>query len=631
LKKILCGIVFFTLLIATVVTPAIGKKVILTEPGDNLSVTITKNNMALDEEEPVETYEGLYNSIRIRTYWKEGSGPICIWLNSILPDGAEFDYSGKCGNDEVYTWLNWTPNYCQAGTYHINFLYGYGENIDQFILTIIVNNVNRAPTLEVDPDGPINVEPGETAYIDVRSHDPDWDECGDDLPTFECSDPDHFHQFDEEADHYYYEWETTSEDVGTYTIIIIVVDSHGAEYQVTIVIIIGFECFIDLDVVWQVNNNELVPDKDEDKPNVQVPGRSLSLNRGENCLKRMYVRETVPPNIDYQLTWTDKVVVYEGPFKRNVANKTYNGPREFWVEAIDRSTARNDQTVTAIIIAAPCVGTSDTVCFTNFEVEITVKIAGAAAVMAENDKSNAFAARLGVAAPVVLGLNDRVVGSTRFYGAAVEIEGQIVPNVLRAGDFFDDEFYWRQNYDERIYENGVITSNKNDVRDDPFLEWQDVTPSATGKIYYVDSPGDSRPAAGVIKAVRLRFDSWCTFCYHERPGLKGDATNDADPLPDCWLDCSVSHKWYIIRTTLDNNGRNNGLWLGNTVANGPNELGLDWEWDYEPPSFWLDYSVPSIISWIEGLPIIGKIIADTIAPYLGILLEYLKMVFGFDL
>ena len=630
MKGKIVGILVVTLLIGTAILPVVGSMNIKDSKWNLPVATIDSGNgkfvVCGDNSQPIETYEGTDTTVTIHCYWEEGELPMCIWLLSSLPPGAVFDYSGKCGYVEVYTYLNWTIDYCQAGIYYIDFMYGYGEYINYFTLIIIVHNVNRDPTLEVDPTGPINVEPGDTVHIDVFPYDPDVYECGDDYLTFECSDPDHF--FVPIEGNPYYDWPTTEEDNGTIIIIIIIVtDSHGGYYEVTIIIIIGFVCYIDLDVVWQTNNNELVPDTDEDKPNVEVPGRCLSLNRGANCLKRIYVRQTVPPNIDYKLEWTIKLIVYEDKTKNNIANKIYNGPKEFWVEGIDRSAARNDQTVTSTIVAAPCIGTSDTVCFTNFEVETTIKTGGLVSPQAENDKRNAWVAIYGNN----LGLGNYPDGATTLYGCFVEIQGQLLPNTLRENDFFDDEFYWRQNYDERIYNNGAIVASSNTNPDDAWMDWQDITPSNTGKIFYMDCPADPLPAAGIIKAVRLRFEVWCTFAYHEIPNTpRGDDPNNQDvrPPPGCWKDCSTDHKWWVSRTTLDNAGRNNDYWQSNMVASGPQTLGLNWEWNYKPPDFWLDCSVPSVIAWIENIPIIGKMLANSIAPIIGMLLEWFQMMFG---
>ena len=600
MNKKIVGIMVCTLLIAT----ALPVTVMGTESNiddvetDSIgfSSTVVSNGViqssGIDGNQPIEIYEGQHLILTVTAYWvpPQPERFICLWVDPYtLPQGATFTPECHCDYGEVSSIFEWTATYCQAGTYIVVFYAGdaCGEYIYPYSypITIIVYNVNRDPTIEVDPSGPITVGPGETVHIDVFGYDADVDECGDDSLTYDCSDAEHF--VVPPYGNPYYEWHTTAEDVGEYIVTFTVTDSYGgfAYYEIIIIIEWGY-CFIDLDVVWQTNNNELVPDNLEDNPAAQVPGRCLSLKRGPCCLKRIYVR-SIEGQL-FTLDWSALLEVYEDCEKTipAVKGRQYTIPKEFWVEAIGRSTIRGDQWVKATKVG--CGNPWDLVVFTNFEVDITVNTAGPISGMAENDKSNVFAQRIG---QNILGLLSPAPDG--LYGAAVEIVGQLLPNTLRAGDFFDDEFYWRQNYDERIYLNGVLQPCANppcdNHPDDPWAANQDRTPSATGKIYYWDAPRDSLPAAGIIEAVRLRFEVWCTFAYHEGPGPKGDANNnDVRPPPICWKDCSTEHKWYILRTTLNNVGRVNPYWQSNLVANGPQVLGMGWEWNYKPPDFWLD-------------------------------------------
>jgi len=174
----------------------------------------------------VEGNESQHLIVIIKAWWNNSNDPICIWLISELPEGAEYDYSGKCANGLVITYLNWTPNYCQAGTYYIDFKYGYGEVIEYFTLTIIIHNINRKPTLTLNPSGPITVKAGETIHIDVHGEDEDKNQCGDDSLDYYCSDDEHFHEpiYGDP----YFEWTTTLDDVGDHTVTIGVTDEHGA-------------------------------------------------------------------------------------------------------------------------------------------------------------------------------------------------------------------------------------------------------------------------------------------------------------------------------------------------------------------------------------------------------------------
>ncbi|MCD6236470.1 MAG: hypothetical protein J7K13_00755 [Thermoplasmata archaeon] len=544
--------------------------------------------------QPSETYRicaGEPWELRVTVYWDppQPEKLICLWVDEYsLPEGAVFDEC-HCDYGSVTSTLRWTPTSDQVGEYIITFLAGEecGYYMFPFSIRVIVEicEDNEPPIVikEYPIDGETFTEPDITAWgyitdnVGVVSfgYVHEW-EGGGTGSSWSLEEP---------TTNYSFEIPITLCE-GWNRIRIEAWDAAGNYGYDEETVTYNVDCSIDLDIIWQTNTSELVSDNVEDNTNVHAPGRALSLNRGANCLKRIYVRQTVPPNINYKLKWTNKLIVYEDKTKTTIANKIYSGPREFWVEAIDRSTARNDQTVTATIIVDPCNGTSDTVCFTNFQVDITVRISGQVSPQAENDKHDAWVADMGNAN---LGLLDNFEGG--LYGAGIEIVGQLLPNTLRADDFFNDEFYWRQNYDERIYVNNVLMRSNDNHPDDPWLEWQDVTPSNTGKIYYLDSPGDPLPTrAGDIKAVRLRFEGWSTFAYHEGPGPKGDNNNnDVRPVPQCWKDCSVNHKWYVSRRTLDNTGSVNpgGYWQPNLVDNGPHVLGLNWEWNYKPPNFWL--------------------------------------------
>jgi len=93
-----------------------------------------------------------------------------------LPDGASIDESKGT--------ITWTPGYDQSGTYNVTIKISDGEAEASTAFSIIVNNVNRAPS--IDGGGSVTIEPGETATFSFSASDPDDDGLrfeSDDLPS----------------------------------------------------------------------------------------------------------------------------------------------------------------------------------------------------------------------------------------------------------------------------------------------------------------------------------------------------------------------------------------------------------------------------------------------------------------
>jgi len=320
---------------------------------------------------------------------------------------------------------------------------------------------------------------------------------------------------------------------------------------------------LDLDIV-RPDNTELVLEEKEDDKAAHVPGRALSLNRGTNHLKKIYVRE--PVNEKFLIWWSPGLELYGAADKTDKIRQgaTFTTPKEFWVEATTVSKNRNDKWVQAVPRNINLK--EDTVVFTNFEVEITVRTEKGEKISPQDeyDKHDQNLPIYGND----LGLGTSSGGSR--YGGQAEIVGQLVPNTLREDDFSNDEFYWRQDYNEKIYLNGVLARTpRPSVADDPLLMWQDVTPSKTGKIYFSDFPSDPLPDTRAdLKAVRLIFTTWCTFMYHEEPGAKGDTTHNSRPSGG-YIDCSKNEHsaYYVLRTTLrgQDGWDDNSCWQGNKL------------------------------------------------------------------
>ncbi len=164
--------------------------------------------------------------------------PICTWVDpNTLPLGAT--YPTMQGLGEATSTFTWTPNFCQAGPYSVVF-YGNGDCFDyansgNLAVGITVNNLNRAPVLEVDQSF-ITARHGETVRVNFFALDTDAVECRDDslsakhsiepTPTIPST-----MSFDENTGTGFVEWRTTSSDVGLHTLTTIVNDNYGALAQ----------------------------------------------------------------------------------------------------------------------------------------------------------------------------------------------------------------------------------------------------------------------------------------------------------------------------------------------------------------------------------------------------------------
>lgn len=92
-----------------------------------------------------------------------------------LPDGAEFgEKDGK---------FSWTPDFNQAGTYNLTATLNDGEAESSVTFNIVVNNINRKPSIEKGESESITV--GETVSMSFSASDPDDDQLtfsSDNLP-----------------------------------------------------------------------------------------------------------------------------------------------------------------------------------------------------------------------------------------------------------------------------------------------------------------------------------------------------------------------------------------------------------------------------------------------------------------
>ncbi|MBI4181512.1 MAG: hypothetical protein HY520_00900 [Candidatus Aenigmarchaeota archaeon] len=161
--------------------------------------------------------------------WNVVNGQLCgtctraIWGGG-LPPGSGFPPT--TGTGVVGNAFTWTPTYCQAGQERPVFYGGpalYSPDIFQQG-EIAVANVNRPPSIQADPPGPITVTAGETVTVDVTATDPDVIECGDDACTLTKTGPGTFAASQCAGD---FIWTTTENDIGKHTVTFTVTDING--------------------------------------------------------------------------------------------------------------------------------------------------------------------------------------------------------------------------------------------------------------------------------------------------------------------------------------------------------------------------------------------------------------------
>jgi len=135
---------------------------------DSEVVTITVNNV---NRAPVlaaigakSVNENQLLQFRVSSSDPDGTTPTLSAVNS--PAGAVFvDSTNGAGS------FTWTPSFVQAGSYNVTFIASDGSLADSEIVTITVNNVNRAPVLNTI--GAKSVNENQQLQFRVSSNDPD--------------------------------------------------------------------------------------------------------------------------------------------------------------------------------------------------------------------------------------------------------------------------------------------------------------------------------------------------------------------------------------------------------------------------------------------------------------------------
>lgn len=172
---------------------------------------------------------------------------VCLWATD-LPANATFD--STCATGSVMSTFSFNPDYCQAGSYAITFHAQdeYGRQA-QKVVPIIVNNINRPPSMLGGPDQ--SVMPGDTLTFAVKARDLDYSECGDDTITitaFNLPVNASFHQDSDTTG--LFDWPTTHEDTGTYVVTFVAEDRFGVPDtdDVQIVVAERFDSLIVMDI-----------------------------------------------------------------------------------------------------------------------------------------------------------------------------------------------------------------------------------------------------------------------------------------------------------------------------------------------------------------------------------------------
>jgi PKD repeat protein len=128
--------------------------------GSNL-FTVTNQPPELDPIGPKSVNEG--NTLTITASALDPNGDPLTYSASPLPAGAEFNAGTKK--------FTWTPGFNQAGSYPVTFTVSDGTLTDTEVVTITVNNVNRAPVL--NPIGDKTVDEHAPLTFTVTATDPD--------------------------------------------------------------------------------------------------------------------------------------------------------------------------------------------------------------------------------------------------------------------------------------------------------------------------------------------------------------------------------------------------------------------------------------------------------------------------
>jgi len=138
---------------------------------DSEMVQITVNNVAnhspvLDSIGPKVVDEG--QSLRFRVKSTDIDGDSIVLSARNVPTNATFVDSGNGAGS-----FSFNPDYTQSGLFQVTFIASDGSSSDSEVVSITVNNVNRAPAL--DSIGPKTIAESQTLQFRIFASDPDAD------------------------------------------------------------------------------------------------------------------------------------------------------------------------------------------------------------------------------------------------------------------------------------------------------------------------------------------------------------------------------------------------------------------------------------------------------------------------
>lgn len=135
-----------------------------------------------------------------------------------VPSGATFD--------NVTRTFSWNTNFSNSGSYNVNFSVTDQEDVDYEIVTITVNNVNRAPVL--DAIGSQLVDENESLSFNVSATDLDNDSL-----VFDLSGDTGSYNYNNDTGEF--SWTPLFNESGSYTLNFSVSDGTDNDYEVVII------------------------------------------------------------------------------------------------------------------------------------------------------------------------------------------------------------------------------------------------------------------------------------------------------------------------------------------------------------------------------------------------------------
>jgi hypothetical protein len=142
-------------------------------------------------------------------------------ISATDPDGGTITYSAlnrPTGATFSGSTFKWTPGYNQAGSYQVTFIASDGKSQDSEIVTITVNNVNRAPVLAAISNKSVNEN--SALSFSVSATDPDGDTV-----TYSASGLPTGATFSGQT----FSWTPGYDKAGTYNVDFIARDGYGAQ------------------------------------------------------------------------------------------------------------------------------------------------------------------------------------------------------------------------------------------------------------------------------------------------------------------------------------------------------------------------------------------------------------------